>query len=132
MPVYSKFGETAKINYDPAVVKADAYGVNSGSAPTAPTFPTVSGLFTPLAASYEAVSGSAAVPVIGSINIPAQLEIRAHRSAGSETWVDLTMPSDGKTFNTTFTVASNTGWAIEIRVKATQAAVWTSTSFDVA
>lgn len=133
--IFAKVGETTPIHFDAAVVKAGAYGSFNGTdAPTATAFGAMAVVLQDNAASYQIVSPATtyAVPVIGSV-FPAgtTLEVRAHRSAGTESWTTLTVGEDGHTINTTIAVAANTGWAIQIRSKVTQTVLATSTSFDV-
>ena len=133
--IFAKVGEKTPIHFDSKVVKAGEYGSFNGTdAPTATAFGAMSVILQDNAAEYQ-LEGEAtayAVPVIGSV-FPAgtTLEARAHRSGGTETWAALTVAEDGRTINTTINVAANTGWAIQIRSKVSQAVLATSTTFDV-
>lgn len=130
---FAKYGETTPILFDAAVTKPSEYGVFSGSAPVAPVVGDFDVILQDFASSYQIVTGgNFPVPLVGSVHPGGvALEVRAHRSAGNEAWTDLAIASDGKTINTTLAVTANTGWAIEIRVKATQVTIYTSTSFTV-
>lgn len=134
MAVYAKFGETTPIHLDLSVCDPNVYGVFANdTAPTAPTYGATTMIMTPLAASYQIAQGETTypVPIVGRVYPTAPpLEVRAHRSGGTETWSDMAVGEKG-VINTTFAVAANTGWAIEIRVKTTQLAVLTSSSFTV-
>lgn len=103
------------------------------SPPPTPSTGQVVVVLEDLAASYTFTSGSTyAVPVVGTMFPPGvPLQYRAHRTGGSESWTDLTVPGDGKTLDFTVSVSANTGWAIYFRVKESQVAVGNTTTFTV-
>lgn len=133
--IFSKVGEKTPIHFDSKVVHAGEYGSFNGTdAPTATAFGAMSAILQDNATSYQIVSPATtyAVPIIGSVYPQGTtLEVRAHRSNGTESWTTLTVGEDGRTINTTIAVAANTGWAIQVRSKITQTVLATSTSFDV-